>query len=309
MHGSVLANMFDSVRGPIFAVVRALFVVVLIGLTFALGWSAGTSTSYYADRSDDYSQQHAGHTHERISRECTGIDPSGVLQCIQEIVEASRDAERREYDLSAQEAMARWSLWTSIASLAGVAVSLLAVAGVYLSLGQTRQALTDNRAMGEAELRAYIGKGQLRWVSHWRIEDKKSIFWRFQLALTNTGATPTRNLIVRTCSRVKPHGVEMAAMPADVNSFRTQIASKESMGVLTFDMNGQELVEIMLGNQILFIFCEVSYGNAINPRSTHITQFGLRSTAVSGDPLKYWHNERNPVNVTFSYIESFDRTD
>src|SRR4051794_32998058 len=88
-----------------------------VGLVFSFGWHLGSLQFNYAHRAEDASQQYAGHTKERIERECPIADPERLLECVQQIVEASRESQRGEYDLSAQESMSEWTLWLLITSI------------------------------------------------------------------------------------------------------------------------------------------------------------------------------------------------
>lgn len=133
-----------------------LFCVVIAILIFLFGRDVGISSAPNAVTAEHYSQQYAGHTKERIESECGSLEPADLRDCVEEIVEASRESQRGEHDLTTQQSMAKWTFWMFLASMGGLAISGVALLALLSSLDQTKTAIRDNRELGERELRAYV---------------------------------------------------------------------------------------------------------------------------------------------------------
>lgn len=152
-------------------------------------------------RSTDQAERaavHYGHlTDERIAQNCTHLEPQRVLQCVTEQVRATREDQRSEYDLGAQERMARWALWAMLyagvtATLSGVAVILLwATWKETRKVGRiaNRSNVIAKRAFREQN-RAYVFAvdAEIEWA------DRPFI----KIALEISGLTPATNIAVKT---------------------------------------------------------------------------------------------------------------
>lgn len=88
-------------------------------------------------------------------------------------------------DLAAQQQMACWAAWMTLATAVGVIVSGFAVFGVFVSLRQTRAAIRDNRRLGEAQTRAYV---QVAGARHAWTDAGYGLI----LEVVNVGETPAR---------------------------------------------------------------------------------------------------------------------
>lgn len=206
-----------------------------------------------------------------------------------------------------------WMLWVSIASTLFVAIGT----GLLVwTLRLTRQAncaalsaVEVTQALGEAQLRAYVDLSGVTWISHWRDGDQSKIFWRFTFSLKNTGATPTKRLKVQACMFEAEAPIETFEIPEHVESKPLTLGSGAAAGILTFDLDAPRFDQVREREVILYVLIEVTYGNAINPRSNHITRIGLSSGVVTGDPTKYWHATENPVSIKFNHIKPFNCVD
>ncbi|CDX60829.1 exported hypothetical protein [Mesorhizobium plurifarium] len=187
--------MFDSNRGPLFGAVTAICFAVLCCLIFAMGLSIGSLDTHYSQRADQTSQQYVADTKQRVEHECAKVGPARVLECVQEIVEASRESQRAEYDLSSQQEMAVWARWTFISTVAGLFVSIAALAGLFWSLAQTRTAIWDNRHFGEAQVRAYLSVSKVEASLH-PVANAGNATWVLTIKVyaMNAGQTPARNV-------------------------------------------------------------------------------------------------------------------
>lgn len=83
----------------------------------------------------------------------------------QDVSEAEKRKENRErHDLMAQQEMAEWAFWLLCTSIFSIFISIGGFVLLIISLWQTRVAIRDNREIGEAQTRAYVGasNGSLR---------------------------------------------------------------------------------------------------------------------------------------------------
>lgn len=165
----------------------------MVPLVFMLGRDIGISNTHYSGRAEHNSEQYAGHTKDRIERECVTSHPADMQKCVQEIVEASRESQRGEYDLSAQESMAKWTQWMFMASIGGLAISGLALLALLRSLNQTQTAIKDNRELGERELRAYVVVDDIRAENVERPAPADDDI-RVRVDWKNAGQTPARRV-------------------------------------------------------------------------------------------------------------------
>lgn len=168
------------------------FAVILIVLLALFVWDLSAENSHKARTADYYSKEYEKQTKERIASECAGIDTALVQTCIYEIIKSSRDAERSESDLYAQETMADmafWLLWVTVGTL-GVSIGGLVM--LLRSLRQTETAIIDNREIGEAQTRAYIWPERPDFVVD---EIKGQDSCRVRFVWKNSGSSPAMNCI------------------------------------------------------------------------------------------------------------------
>ncbi|TPE51506.1 hypothetical protein [Amaricoccus solimangrovi] len=178
--------------GSVAALVLGLCCLVVVGFG---AWTAGflsdhrvqtERTTRYAERTDEY-----------IGRTCVGMDRAALLQCATEAIESSREDQRAEYNLNAQESMARWTFW-----LLGLSVITTGVAGggiyyVHATLTETRAAVRAaeaanevSRDVGQAQIRAYLSLTP-GLPSGVKIDDFPSV----QIFVENTGQSPAYSVL------------------------------------------------------------------------------------------------------------------
>lgn len=144
-------------------IATALFVAVEIVLLAALAYSFGVSYTERQLRAEQNTQQYPETTDERIARTCANMVGATLIKCVQHEVNASKEHERSEYDLSAQQDMSQWAYWLLWVSIGGIAVSVLALFLIWRTflvtgetLAATQQMAIDTREIGEAQVRAYL---------------------------------------------------------------------------------------------------------------------------------------------------------
>lgn len=143
-----------------------------------------TRSSYDADRR---AQEYAEAASPRIHRACGGAEPAAVVECVAKQVAATREDQRSEYDLSAQERMAKWSLWTMIAAAVTTMLTAIALWFIKGTLDATREAVEDTGKATEAMLAANeIAKRAADMAEQGAVE--QAALFRGQLAVANRNA-------------------------------------------------------------------------------------------------------------------------
>lgn len=168
----------------------ALFFIAQVGL--------GVWHQYELSR-DAYRQyQHATKSDQdkaadEIASNCsvvTQVNPA-LRDCLREAVLAYQKKNNTNQDLEAQKDMAYWAFVTALVGGFGL---LISVGGLYLlfqSLRQTRQAITNDRAIGEAQVRAYLTVESPEQHSP-DIQPDRPI--SAELKIKNTGQSPAYNM-------------------------------------------------------------------------------------------------------------------
>ena len=144
-------------RGGHHTVVTVCFAAIVAALSGALIFEMAASYTERQIRAEHNSARNAQSAEDHIRYRCLVLPtPAEIAECAANETKAAEDARRDEYDLSAQQDMgdsAAWMVWVSVAS---VAVTAAGAFLVWLSLRQTRQAITSDREIGEAQVRAYM---------------------------------------------------------------------------------------------------------------------------------------------------------
>lgn len=100
--------------------------VIALLISWLVVWelSAQISESRTHQESANYTKQ----AQQEIDRTCVGIDATQVPQCVSQILQTTRDAERADHDLQAQRDMANWARLMFLLSAGGLP---LTVVGIY----------------------------------------------------------------------------------------------------------------------------------------------------------------------------------
>ena len=195
-----------SERGLTFKIVTAVSTATIILLILTWVYDTvrlvGTTRSEYERHSDAYAHQ----AQEDIQERCLLIEPVAQVECIREVVQATREDERAERDLIAQSEMALWAFWMLIVT--GVTAAVTGI-GVYYVRSTLMQAGETNRAAVAAAEAANEANRIMRsesrpWIA---IEQnvkcdfiyeeggsKCEIWW--EMTLTNKGKTPAHNVSI-----------------------------------------------------------------------------------------------------------------
>jgi hypothetical protein len=117
-------------------------------------WNISAHQAQHSLAADSNAESYAGATQARIARACSGGKAPAVLECVAEQVEASREDQRAEYDLSAQNRMADWAFLTMLWGFATTIISGLALWFLKGTLDATREAVADAGDATQAMKRA-----------------------------------------------------------------------------------------------------------------------------------------------------------
>jgi hypothetical protein len=143
----------------------------------------------YQKRADDEAEKSA----DEIARNCTIIplvNPA-LINCLRQQIQAYQKQDTTNKDLEAQQRMAYWAAVAALLSGLGLLVSVGGLILLFRSLRQTRQAISNDREIGEAQVRAYLAVespeqhlGSIQAGKDFAIE----------LKIKNTGQSPAYNM-------------------------------------------------------------------------------------------------------------------
>lgn len=144
----------------------------------------------YAERRENAKHRanlYAQSANSRIAQACTGISGPTLAECVLNQVEASREDERAEYELKAQQDSADAAFWMVVLSFAALVATLVALWFVKGTLDATRETVKETQRIGEAQVRAYLSIKTLGSGLH---EDGR--VW-IKFSCNNSGQSPARS--------------------------------------------------------------------------------------------------------------------
>lgn len=153
-------------------------------IMLTIGLSIGGSLGYHEAQADGYAAQYPNETDKRVAKCFDQTAIASAKKCAQDAVEAGRDDQRSERDLSAQRQMAEWAYWLLLFT---VAQSLLGIGGfiaLLITIQQGRDANKITRETGRKQVRAYLG------VTSVTMEDGDEGVPKFVINLSNNGVSP-----------------------------------------------------------------------------------------------------------------------
>lgn len=131
----------------------ALFLV----LWSLLLWNLAVNYEYRAQSTQHQAAVHGPISDDEPKNSCATI--SGfydAIDCLVQKIAASRETQRREQDLTAQQDMAEWAFWIVLLTGAQAVLSLLGVILLVRNLGLAREANQVAREVGRDQTRAYV---------------------------------------------------------------------------------------------------------------------------------------------------------
>ncbi|TGV61654.1 hypothetical protein EN784_04605 [bacterium M00.F.Ca.ET.141.01.1.1] len=172
--------------------------VFLIYSVVAIGISGWNSLSLQrSERIQAYRQEQRiaeaarNEAARRISQDCSvpSAPTDFVAECLVRAIQSYEQDRSVSADAKAQQEMAYWADWTFKATASGVVLSLVGVVFLLWSLMQTRQAISTDREVGHAQVRAYVSALPADVK-----EFGEDLVPRFEFRLKNSGASPAFNL-------------------------------------------------------------------------------------------------------------------
>jgi hypothetical protein len=134
------------------------------------------------------SEQQAEKAAQRISEECSfSLYAIEVLRpCLMEKLSAYVKQDNQSKDAQAQLDMAQWAFATFVVGSAGLVISIFGLVVVWSSLRQTREAINNDREIGQAQVRAYIAVDIPTIIG--------PIGTPYEFRIRNTGASPAKKV-------------------------------------------------------------------------------------------------------------------
>jgi hypothetical protein len=190
----------------------------LLALAFASQLIFGVWSQYEANRNayrayQEKAEQDQKKTADDIAKDCEVIPQisPALRDCLRKAILAYQKNDTTNKDLQAQQDMAFWALITAIVGAGGL---LISIGGVYLlfqSLRQTRTAITNDREIGEAQVRAYLSVESPEQHS---IDIRPNQIFKAELKIKNTGQSPAYN--VRYVAALMPLEYPLADTQVDL---------------------------------------------------------------------------------------------
>jgi hypothetical protein len=128
----------------------ALIIALIVGFSVG-GFILGDQLGRQEGKRDAKIQEYAHHAAKEIESTCVDRGGEADIECIVDVVEANNNHERAEYDLVAQQNMARSALYMLFATLITTGVTAL---GVYYVRKTLIQANETNVAAAQAAVAA-----------------------------------------------------------------------------------------------------------------------------------------------------------
>lgn len=190
--------------------IRLGWIVAGIAVTALAAAFIWTISAYQAQSTLDAryrAQDRAERASESIERNCGSAEPGAVVECVAKEIEAAREDQRAEYDLSAQNRMAEWAFWMMVVTAITAGLTAVALWFIRGTLDATREAVeearngtsaarravTETTRIGEAQVRSYLS---VVGVNFSTTADDVSMVRRpkIEVVLNNSGATPAVNV-------------------------------------------------------------------------------------------------------------------
>lgn len=131
--------------------------VAIFSVTLLIGHSIGWTGGFFDAQRHGYSLQSSTETDARVAQ-CFATSQSinAARECATAAIRASREAERDEANLNAQQKMADWSHWVLIVSMLQLPISAIGIIGLLFTIRQGREANETTREALVLENRAWL---------------------------------------------------------------------------------------------------------------------------------------------------------
>lgn len=210
---------------------------VAAALAVALIWNISAYQAQSTLEARYRAQEHAAGAEGRIARSCVNLQATALVECVAEQVEATREEQRAEYDLSAQNRMAEWAFWVMVMGALTTGLTAIALYFVSETLTATRAAVEDTGEATEAMKAANeIAQGAIvaaqaaneiareadrAWVQigfqgggDLLPESETKLLWLTKVQLQNVGRAPAFSVYVSKMIFVGPASMAAATQAA-----------------------------------------------------------------------------------------------
>jgi hypothetical protein len=149
--------------------------------------------------------------------------------------------------------------------------------------------------------RAYVHHNGFRWISHPTTGAPDQIFGRIRPRWINSGNTPTRNMSVHVDYELRD-----TALPDDFvfsyerSSIPAMIAPHGAIESAFRNISSEDLTMIKEGRKFFYAWGTATYRDVFPDTPDRITRFCVFAINVSGDPLRGWHEQNNPLEIIFA---------
>lgn len=251
-------------------------------LVIAFVWRLSADYTEHTLNARQYAEHYAASTPDRVERACRGAEGAAFYECVAEQVAASREDQRSEYDLNAQNQMADWAFWMMAVSAVTMGIAAWALWYVKGTLDETRamaaQATEGTRAAQSAvdvtdmsakrQLRAYLGVEKIEPIDAQGMFAARAVFM-------NNGQTPAYIKSVKTrhwlgpFPTLNPH----ESGPPLKNTFHLKpIINPGRSGKISFPLiEGEELEKLSSGEDFAYyVYGRIEYADVFD-RSLWLT--------------------------------------
>lgn len=139
---------------------------------------------------------------DKIAYECSIMEPinPAFRNCISEKIRAYQEQSAAEQDLQAQQDMAYWAAALFLLTAISTMIGIVGLALLFVSLRQTRQAISIDREVGHAQVRAYLSVVPTDFSG-----PRAGAVPEARLNIVNKGQTPARKVRHLSMFEVLPH--------------------------------------------------------------------------------------------------------
>jgi hypothetical protein len=256
------------------------FTLQLTALVFIGSAGVGVYSAYHANR-EAYRNEKARAEDERskatdeIAARCNVMfDPEQTLRaCLAHELRAYEDKANTDKDLEAQQDMAFWAEALFWLTGLGLAISAFGLYFVWLSLRQTRQAITSDREVGHAQVRAYLTIDVKTPVV------RPDALPKHEFNIRNTGQSPAYQVAYIAGFDMLPNPLpptmgHIGGIAPEQDMPRLSVAASESTigeAFGTRELTRDDFAKLMEGSAALYMFARVFYEDVF--RQKHETSF------------------------------------
>ncbi|WP_321505302.1 hypothetical protein [Breoghania sp.] len=244
-------------------------IISISAIVILLSILLGTWEWYIGNREIAYNyQQRAEDDRKRAAQEIadrcaiTLASPEAFRMCLINEIWAYRKKALSNQDLEAQQEMARWTAIMGVVGIVSIPLSVLGLIALWLSLRQTRRAISTDREVGHAQVRAYVSLEPARITE---ISPGKVLSGKFEIK--NTGQSPAHQMkyiariFVENAGFSESEADIVAAIPDDRKLGAFIPANGSMEGEAESDILSEDDIKSAMktGDKKLFLVCIVTY--------------------------------------------------